>query len=129
MTPLGLSVATWWWIAVLAAALFWAVLVPPQPTREYRTMAAIGPVVGALLQFAHYKVKHLDPAEALLMYSTVTLSFPLGLAGHVRKLSQRALEAEREGRPADQGVLYPGVMVQLFLALVGGMVAYFVLKV
>ncbi|MET8626975.1 hypothetical protein ABZW30_24970 [Kitasatospora sp. NPDC004669] len=129
MTPLGLSVATWWCIAVLVTAVFWAVVVTLQPTREYRILAALAPFAGALFLLGHYKVKGMDPADALLMYSSAILAFPLGLVGHVRKLSERALEAQREGRPADQGVLTPGVMVQLFLALVGGMVTYFVLKV
>ncbi|MFH8384219.1 hypothetical protein ACH4E7_25290 [Kitasatospora sp. NPDC018058] len=118
----------WWWIAVLVTALFFAVLVIPQPTRKYRIMAALAPFGGALFLLGHYKMRGMDPADALMMYSFAILSISLGLVGHVRKLSLRTLEAEREGRSADQGVWTAGALVQLFVALVVGMTAYFVLK-
>ncbi|MFJ9842435.1 hypothetical protein ACIRYZ_18520 [Kitasatospora sp. NPDC101155] len=127
MTPLGLSVATWWWIAVLVTAVFWAIWVPSMPTREYRIMTVLAPFGGALVLLAHYEIKGMDPADALSMFSTAILSFGLGAVGHRRKLAQRLMEAKREGR-SDRDVMPVAMMGQILLSLTAGMVVYFCIK-
>ncbi|MER7844977.1 hypothetical protein ABTZ03_13660 [Kitasatospora sp. NPDC096077] len=127
MTPLGLSVATWWWIVVLVTVLFWAVLVPPMPTREYRIMTALAPFAGALMLLAHYRIKEMDPADSLAMFAAAMLAFPLGAVGHRRELARRLLAAKREGR-SDRDVMPVAMLGQLLLSLTACLVAYFCIK-
>ncbi|MFG2843369.1 hypothetical protein ACGF12_09355 [Kitasatospora sp. NPDC048296] len=124
---MGLSVATWWWIAVLVTAVFWAIWVPSMPTREYRIMTALAPFGGALVLLGHYEIKGMDPADALSMFSTAILFFALGAVGHRRKLAQRLMEAKREGR-SDRDVMPVAMMAQILLSLTAGLVVYFCIK-
>ncbi|MGA5822320.1 hypothetical protein ACPC54_31175 [Kitasatospora sp. NPDC094028] len=127
MTPLGLSVATWWCIAVFVTAVFWAVWVPSMPTREYRLMTALAPFGGALFLLMHYKIKGMEPADSLAMFSTGILAFALGAVGHRRKLAAALTAAKREGR-SDRDVMPVPMMAQLLLSLTAGMVVYFCIK-
>ncbi|MGW7446012.1 hypothetical protein [Kitasatospora sp. NPDC054795] len=127
MTPLGLSVATWWWIVALTTVLFWTLAVPPQPTRTYRIMVSLAPLAGALFLIGRYHTNGMNPAGALSMYSLAMLSMALGTAGHLGKLARRQLAADKAG-DTDEVPLTWGFMVQLFLCLTAGMVVYFVIQ-
>ncbi|MFJ2776441.1 MULTISPECIES: hypothetical protein [unclassified Kitasatospora] len=115
MYPLGLGVVSWWWIAVLATAVFLAVLVPGMPTRTYRIQTALAPLAMAAFAYASYAVKHMEPTTILVMYVTGILVFPLGAIGHRRKLAQRLMEAQRKGE-SDEDTWPPAMMAQMLLA-------------
>ncbi|MEV7783656.1 hypothetical protein [Kitasatospora sp. NPDC088351] len=117
MYPLGLGVVSWWWIAILATAVFLAVLVPGMPTREHRIMTALAPLAGAVFMFASYHVKHMEPAEALVMYTTVVLIAPLGMIGHRRELARRLMEAKEKGE-SEEKVAPIAMNVQLLVSVV-----------
>ncbi|MBO1420467.1 hypothetical protein [Streptomyces sp. FH025] len=127
MTPLGLHVATWWGILALAMGLYWVLLVPPMPTREYRWRTALAPVVVGIFAYLHYLVKHWEPATVLMMCTTLVLVFPLGIVGHRRKLARRLMEAKARGASEDEAMT-PGVFYQMILAVGVMMTAFFVLK-
>ncbi len=127
MTPLGLSVTTWWWIVALVTVLFWVLAVPPQPTRRYRVMVSLAPLGGAVFLIGHYHLKGMDQAGALSMYSTALLSMALGTAGHLGKLSRRYLAARQAGETGEVPIP-AGLQVQLFLCLTAGMVVYFAIQ-
>ncbi|MFJ7911943.1 hypothetical protein [Kitasatospora sp. NPDC096204] len=120
-----MSVSTWWWIVALVTVLFWALAVPPQPIRKYRIMVSLAPLSGALFLIGHLRGTGL--ASALSMYALALLSLALGTAGHLGKLSRRHLAAQKAGDP-DEVPIPAGLLVQLFLCLTAGMVAYFVIQ-
>ncbi|MQS10948.1 hypothetical protein F7Q99_01295 [Streptomyces kaniharaensis] len=124
MTPLGLSVASWLWIAVLAAGVFWAVAVPGMPTTEYRIRTALAPVVGALTAFAYYRVGHQEPATVIVFYTTALLAFAAGMIGHRRELARRLMEAKRKGEPED-ATWSVAMMAQVLVSLVVFCIAAF----
>ncbi|MEV7185890.1 hypothetical protein [Kitasatospora sp. NPDC093102] len=127
MTPLGLSVATWWWIVALTTVLFWALAIPPQPTRKYRIMVSLAPLAGAVFLVGRSHMNGMTSAGALSMYSLAMLSMTLGTAGHLGKLARRQLAADEAG-DTDEVPLPWSFMVQLFLCLTTGMVVYFVIQ-
>lgn len=124
MTPLGLSVASWLWIAVLAAGVFWAVAVPGMPTREYRIRTALAPVVGALTAYAYYRVGHQDPAKVTVFFTSAMLAFAVGMIGHRRELARRLMEAKRKGEP-EEVTWSVAMMAQVLVSLVVFCVAAF----
>ncbi|MGW2251136.1 hypothetical protein ACWCXH_13140 [Kitasatospora sp. NPDC001660] len=124
MTPLGLSVASWLWIAVLAAGVFWAVAVPGMPTRDHRIRTALAPVVGAITAYAYYRVGHKDPATVTVFYTSVMLAFTAGMIGHRKELARRLMEAKRKGEPED-ATWSVAMMAQVLLSLVVFCIAAF----
>ncbi|MFF7454632.1 hypothetical protein [Kitasatospora sp. NPDC008115] len=113
---MGLGVVSWWWIAILATALFWAVLVPGMPTRTHRISMALAPAAMALFGVGSHYVKHLDTAVVLAMYSFAVVSFPVGMIGHRREFARRLAEAERRGE-TEQNTWPPAMMAQVFVSL------------
>ncbi|MEU6239381.1 hypothetical protein [Kitasatospora sp. NPDC047058] len=124
MTPLGLSVTTWWWIAALATAVYLCVMVPEMPTRGYRIRTALAPLPMVVFGLGSYGAKHMEPATVLAMYVTAVLPFPLGVIGHRRELARRLMAAKRTGASED-GTWPPAMMGQFFLAIVVMAVTYF----
>ncbi|MFF2951723.1 hypothetical protein ACFVVU_10350 [Kitasatospora sp. NPDC057965] len=127
MTPLGLDVATWWWIALLATGVYLCVMVPHMPTPGYRVRTALAPVAMMLFGLASYAAKQMEPATVLAMYTSVVLVFPLGAVGHRRKLAQRLMAAKAAGESED-GTWPVAMVAQTFLACVVMITAYFLVK-
>ncbi|MFE4513534.1 hypothetical protein ACFRMQ_04935 [Kitasatospora sp. NPDC056783] len=114
---MGLGVVSWWWLAVLATAVFWAVLVPGMPTPGYRIRMALAPAAMAVFGVGGYFAKHMDLAAVLAMYSFAVVSIPLGMIGHRGKFARRLMEAERRGESEDD-TWPPAMMAQVFVSLV-----------
>ncbi|MFF2121055.1 hypothetical protein ACFVXH_27405 [Kitasatospora sp. NPDC058184] len=127
MTPLGLSVATWWWIVALTTVLFWAMAIPPQVTRQYRIMVALAPLVGALFLVGRSHMNGTTSAGALSMYALAMLSLTLGTAGHLGRMARLQLASDEAG-DRDEVPLTWGFMVQFFLCVTAGFVVYFVIQ-
>ncbi|MFD8083077.1 hypothetical protein ACFV4F_15445 [Kitasatospora sp. NPDC059722] len=118
MYPLGLGVVSWWWLAILATAVFWVVLVPSLPIRSHQISTALAPVAMALFGLGSHYAKHMEPAAVLAMYSCAVVSIPLGVIGHRKELARRTLEAQDSDDP-DNIPLPPVMLAQLFVSLVG----------
>ncbi|MDH6708854.1 hypothetical protein P3T27_005600 [Kitasatospora sp. MAA19] len=115
MDVLGLGAVSWWWIAILATAVFLVLMVPEMPTREYRIRTALAPFAMAVFALGSYAAKQLEEATVLAMYTSVVLIFPLGAIGHRKELARRLMEAKRKGESEDR--TWPPTMVgQTFLA-------------
>ncbi|OKI07010.1 hypothetical protein DR950_05445 [Kitasatospora xanthocidica] len=117
MYPLGLGVVSWWWLAILATAVFWAVLVPGMPTRTHRISMALAPAAMVVFGLGSYYAKHMDAAAVLAMYSFAVVAFPVGMVGHRRKFAQRLMEAKERGESEDN-TWPPAMMAQVFVSLV-----------
>ncbi|MFJ9445617.1 hypothetical protein ACIRRH_27700 [Kitasatospora sp. NPDC101235] len=122
-----MSVTTWWCIVALTTVLFWALAIPPQPTRNYRIMVSLAPLAGALFLVGRSHMNGMNTAGALSMYSLGMLSMALGTVGHLGKLARRQLAADEAGE-TDEIPIPAGLLVQLFLCLTAGMVVYFVIQ-
>ncbi|MFF2543138.1 hypothetical protein ACFVUY_11310 [Kitasatospora sp. NPDC058063] len=117
MYPLGLGAVSWWWLAILATAVFWAVLVPGMPTRTHRISMALAPAVMAVFGLGSYYAKHMDAAAVLAMYSFAVVAFPVGMVGHRRKFAQRLMEAKQRGE-SEENTWPPAMMAQVFVSCV-----------
>ncbi|MFF8771142.1 hypothetical protein [Kitasatospora sp. NPDC015120] len=115
--PLGLGVVSWWWLAILATAAFWAILVPGMPTRTHRISTALAPLAMALFGVGSYHAKHMEAAAVLAMYSFAVASIPVGMIGHRRELARRLTEAQEKGEPEDEAAP-PAMLAQLLASLV-----------
>ncbi|WP_380282412.1 hypothetical protein [Kitasatospora purpeofusca] len=127
MIQLELSVASWWWIALLATAVYLCVLVPHMPTPEYRLRTALSPAPMVLLGVASYALKHWEPTTALAMYTSAVLVLPLGAVGHRKKLAQRLMQAKEAGESEDE-TWPPAMLAQTLLFAAVMMTAYFLIK-
>ncbi|WP_188297313.1 hypothetical protein [Streptomyces sp. CBMA156] len=116
MYPLGLGVVSWWWLAILATAVFWAVLVPGMPTPTHRISMALAPAAMAVFAVGSHYAKHMDTAAVLAMYSFAVVSFPVGMIGHRRKFAQRLTEAQRRGE-SEENTWPPAMTAQVFVSL------------
>ncbi|MFE4971278.1 hypothetical protein ACFRAR_04070 [Kitasatospora sp. NPDC056651] len=117
MYPLGLGAVSWWWLAILATAVFWAVLVPGMPTPSYRIRMALAPAAMVVFGVGSYYGKHMDLAAVLAMYSFAIVAFPVGMIGHRRKFARRLLEAKQRGE-SEEYTWPPAMMAQVFVSLV-----------
>ncbi|MFB6894098.1 hypothetical protein ACFCX4_32845 [Kitasatospora sp. NPDC056327] len=117
MYPLGLGAVSWWWLAVLVTATFWAFLVPGMPTRTHRTSTALAPLLMALFGVGSYHAKHMEAATVLAMYSFAVLSILAGTVGHRRELARRLTEANEKGEPEGEAAP-PAMLAQLLVSFV-----------
>ncbi|MFI9236556.1 hypothetical protein [Streptomyces sp. NPDC053079] len=118
--PPHISIDAWWIIAAIATALLLAVCVPVMPTRDHKVKMACVPLLGVVILWVAAELRGHDLETVLLMYSTGTLVFPLGLVGRGKELKKAVEDEKLFGKQSSP----PKLTTQLLAAFFGMMLVW-----